>query len=100
MEWIQGFICFSTGALAGGQRILKEIMRISLCRSRIRYLHEKQRDFAEAQLAGLVRIEPESHQKKAGNGFTEPLPASFSWYARQDSNLRPTDSKSVFYEFM
>jgi len=42
----------------------------------------------------LVRILPEA-QKKQVMVVPEPPPAFLSWYARQDSNLRPTDSKSL-----
>jgi hypothetical protein len=34
------------------------------------------------------------HKKKQVMAFPEPSPAYLFWYARQDSNLRPTDSKS------
>jgi hypothetical protein len=42
----------------------------------------------------LIGSNPAGRIKKQVVVFTEPLPASFLWYARQDSNLRPTDSKS------
>jgi hypothetical protein len=48
---------------------------------RIRNPLEQQRDFADAQPADLVQILPEA-QKKQVMVFSEPLPASFSWYAR------------------